>query len=74
MEPVLSMTRAWTLVRFFEAKMLQTAPCKKCGGHFVVHSNDLHGRYVCGLCHMPSRAGKTNKWRVATLAIAAAAA
>ncbi len=74
MEPVLSMTRAWTLVRFFEAKMLQTAPCKKCGGHFVVHSNDLHGRYVCGLCHMPSRAGKTNKWRVATLAVAAAAA
>ena len=38
MEPVLSLTRAWTLVRFFEAKILQTAPCTQCSGHFVVHT------------------------------------
>lgn len=60
-EPVLSLTRAWTLVRFFESKMLDTAPCSKCGGEFVVHKLDLHQDYVCGLCHMPSRAGKTKK-------------
>jgi flagellar transcriptional activator FlhC len=60
-EPVLSLTRAWTLVRFFESKMLGTACCKECGGKFVVHQLDLHSRYVCGLCHMPSRAGKTKK-------------
>lgn len=60
-EPVLSLTRAWTLVRFFDSKMLTTAPCSKCHGHFVVHNFDLHGDYVCGLCHMPSRAGKTKK-------------
>ena len=60
-EPVLSLTRAWTLVRFFESKMLDTAPCCKCGGEFVVHKLDLHQDYVCGLCHMPSRAGKTKK-------------
>ena len=72
MEPVLSLTRAWTLVRFFEARMLQTASCTQCGGQFVVHSNDLHTRYVCGLCHVPSRAGKTNKARAAALAVAAA--
>lgn len=72
MEPVLSLTRAWTLVRFFEARMLQTASCTQCGGQFVVHSNDLHARYVCGLCHVPSRAGKTNKARAAALAVAAA--
>ncbi|MCP1573347.1 flagellar transcriptional activator FlhC [Herbaspirillum rubrisubalbicans] len=60
-EPVLSLTRAWTLVRFFESKMLMTTPCCKCGGHFVVHRLDLHQDYLCGLCHMPSRAGKTKK-------------
>ena len=58
---VLSVTRAWRLVKFFEARMLQTAPCTKCGGHFVVHTNDLYERFVCGLCHVPSRAGTTRK-------------
>ncbi len=60
-EPVLSLTRAWTLVRFFESKMLETACCSQCGGDFVVHRLDLHTNYTCGLCHMPSRAGKTKK-------------
>lgn len=71
MEPVLSLTRAWTLVRFFDSDILQTTDCTQCGGHFVVHTHDLHHRYVCGLCHTPSRAGKTNKARMesATAAI-----
>jgi flagellar transcriptional activator FlhC len=60
-EPVLSLTRAWTLVRFFESKMLMTTGCSECGGQFVVHRLDLHSHYICGLCHMPSRAGKTKK-------------
>jgi len=60
-EPVLSLTRAWTLLRFFDSKMLTTACCKDCGGNFVVHEFDLHASYSCGLCHMPSRAGKTKK-------------
>ncbi|GGC04112.1 flagellar transcriptional regulator FlhC [Oxalicibacterium flavum] len=60
-EPVLSLTRAWTLVRFFESKMLATACCAECGGHFVVHRLDLNANYTCGLCHMPSRAGKTKR-------------
>ncbi|MCC7081857.1 MAG: flagellar transcriptional regulator FlhC [Burkholderiales bacterium] len=60
-EPVLSLTRAWSLVRFFDAKLLQTAPCTRCGGQFVVHSLDLYSNYVCGLCRVPSRAGKTKK-------------
>jgi flagellar transcriptional activator FlhC len=71
MEPILSLTRAWTLVRFFESKLMQTTACNQCGGHFVVHANDLHHRYVCGLCNMPSRAGKTNKARTAMVAEAA---
>lgn len=68
-EPVLSLTRAWTLVRFFESKMLTVKPCRSCCGHFVVHRLDLHQDYVCGLCHMPSRAGKTKKARDAALEI-----
>ncbi|MBA4141782.1 MAG: flagellar transcriptional regulator FlhC [Nitrosospira sp.] len=72
MEPILSLTRAWTLLRFFEGNMLQTAPCTQCGGRFVVHTHDLYNRYVCGLCHTPSRAGKTNKVRAIALAAVAA--
>lgn len=60
-EPALSITRAWFLVRFFDAKMLQLTECKECGGHFVVHSNELYQDYVCGICRPPSRAGKTKK-------------
>ena len=60
-EPVLSLTRAWTLVRFFDSKMLMTTGCGDCGGQFVVHRLDLHNHYTCGLCHMPSRAGKTKR-------------
>jgi flagellar transcriptional activator FlhC len=63
-DEVLSFTRAWTLSRFFESHMLTTAACNCCGGQFVVHPDDLHPRYVCGLCNMPARAGKTRKARV----------
>lgn len=60
-EPALSVTRAWFLVRFFDAEMLQLAECTECGGHFVVHANELYDGYLCGICHPPSRAGKTKK-------------
>ena len=60
-EPVLSLTRAWTLVRFVESKMLTLHACSRCSGQFVVNAYDLHDDYVCSLCHVPSRAGKTKK-------------
>ena len=60
-ETVLSITRAWYLVRFFDAKMLQLTSCTECGGQFVVHTNELYDDYVCGICRPPSRAGKTKK-------------
>jgi flagellar transcriptional activator FlhC len=60
-EPVLSVTRAWFLVRFFDAQMLQLTGCCECGGRFVVHTNELYANYVCGICRPPSRAGKTKK-------------
>lgn len=65
MEPVLSITRAWTLVRFLDRNILATAGCTRCSGRFVVHALDLHGSYVCGLCNVPSRAGKGRKAAVA---------
>ena len=61
MEQVLSLTRAWTLIRFFDAKLLQSARCTCCGGEFVAHAFDPTHNYVCGLCHIPSRAGKTRR-------------
>lgn len=57
----LSLTRAWTLARFIHAGMLRTVPCTGCGGHFVVHTHELYDHYRCGLCHVPSRAGKTRR-------------
>jgi flagellar transcriptional activator FlhC len=70
-EAVLSLTRAWTLVRFFDSKMLATACCSECSGRFVVHKLDLHDRYTCGLCHMPSRAGKTKRAKTDAAMLAA---
>jgi flagellar transcriptional activator FlhC len=72
-EPLLSLTRAWTLVRFFQSKMLAMAPCDKCQGKFVVDCLDLNQGYQCGLCHMPSRAGKTKKSKDAAAAALLAA-
>lgn len=60
-EPVLSLTRAWTLVRYVESKMLRMHTCTCCSGQFVVNSYDLNQNYLCNLCHIPSRAGKTKK-------------
>lgn len=60
-EPVLSITRAWFMLRFFDAKLLQLTPCKECGGSFVVHADELCANYNCGICRPPSRAGKTKK-------------
>jgi len=61
MDVVLSLTRAWTMVRFFDANMLQMATCRECNGQFVAHAYDPTRGYVCGLCHMPARAGKTRR-------------
>ena len=60
-EPALSITRAWFLIRFIDAEMLQLTACSECGGHYVAHTNGLYDGYVCGICRPPSRAGKTKK-------------
>jgi flagellar transcriptional activator FlhC len=59
LERKLSLTRAWILVRYIDSGLLRTSQCCECGGHFVTHSQDLDNNFVCGLCNVPSRAGRT---------------
>lgn len=61
-DPVLSITRAWTMVRFMNAGMLTMTPCTICTGHYVTRADKLQNFYksfVCGFCNMPPRAAKT---------------
>ncbi len=58
LEPLLSITRAWRLVRFVDAGLLATTQCSRCNGHFVTHPHEIERRFVCGLCEPPARAGK----------------
>ncbi|MDW5375682.1 flagellar transcriptional regulator FlhC [Halomonas sp. HP20-15] len=64
-EPVLGLTRAWTLVRFFESDLLELCECTSCEANFVVHAHTPAQSFVCGICQPPSRAGKTRKRREA---------
>jgi flagellar transcriptional activator FlhC len=50
--------------------MLELKTCRCCQGKFVVDAMDLNNDYRCGLCHMPSRAGKTRKAKEAESAAA----
>ncbi|MDB5784468.1 flagellar transcriptional regulator FlhC [Caballeronia mineralivorans] len=58
---MLSFTRAWTLVRFFDAGILQLTRCCSCTGKFVTRKQDSAHSAVCGSCQPPSRAGKSAK-------------
>ncbi|WP_170162348.1 flagellar transcriptional regulator FlhC [Caldimonas tepidiphila] len=58
LEPLLSVTRAWRLVKFIDNGMLAMTPCSRCGGHFVTHPHEIARHFVCGLCNPPARAGK----------------
>lgn len=58
LEALLSVTRAWRLVKFIDNGMLTMTQCSKCGGKFVSHPHEIAKNYVCGLCNPPARAGK----------------
>lgn len=55
-DPLLSFTRAWILVRFFDGGMLQLSPCQQCGGRFITRPYDPQGQFVCAICRPPPRA------------------
>lgn len=58
LEPLLSITRAWRLVKFVDNHMLALTKCSKCGGHFVTEPYENARHFECGLCSPPARAGK----------------
>ncbi len=58
LEPLLSVTRAWRLVKFVDNGMLTMTACGKCKGSFVTHPHEIAKHYMCGLCNPPARAGK----------------
>jgi len=60
-EPMLSSTRAWRLVRFVDAGMLCTTRCTRCKGDFINHAYELDRDFICGLCRPPARAGKASR-------------
>jgi flagellar transcriptional activator FlhC len=57
-EPLLTITRAWRLVKFIDNNMLCMTKCSKCGGHFVTEAYENSRHFECGLCSPPARAGK----------------
>jgi len=57
-EPLLTFTRAWRLVKFVDNQMLTLTKCSCCGGRFVTEPYEIARNYVCGLCQPPARAGK----------------
>ncbi|WP_461481721.1 flagellar transcriptional regulator FlhC [Porticoccus sp.] len=60
-EPALSLTRAWTMIRFFESDILDVRSCTRCDCKFVVHAHEPAKDFLCGICNPPSRAGKPLK-------------
>ncbi len=58
-EPLLSITRAWRLVKFVNNQMLTMTRCSRCHGYFVTEPYENARHFVCGLCDPPARAGKS---------------
>ncbi len=58
-EPLLSITRAWRLIKFVDNHMLSMTKCSRCGGHFVTDPYENARHFECGLCVPPARAGKS---------------
>lgn len=59
LKPVLTFTRAWMLLRFFDSNMLQMRTCDSCGGKFINHAYEPDTGFSCVICKPPPRAGKT---------------
>ena len=61
--PVVSITRAWMMLKKMSGRgrSLQLTTCIQCGGDFVTSVGLPSKSFVCSLCHLPARAGKTNR-------------
>lgn len=59
-ERVLSFTRAWTLLRFFEGGLLTLTRCSVCSGRFVNHAHQAGRMSNCCVCTAPSHSGASH--------------
>ncbi|HAG0390752.1 TPA: flagellar transcriptional regulator FlhC [Salmonella enterica] len=57
-EPVLGLTRAWTLLRFVDCGLIECTKCGSCGGSFITMAENKTDLFTCSLCCTPSRASK----------------
>ncbi len=64
-EAVLSFTRAWMLLRFFDSGLVQLSQCVHCHGSFIAHAHDPRQDFACAICKPPPRAGKTRNAKLA---------
>lgn len=61
LEPILTITRAWRLVKFVDNQMLCLCRCSQCHGRFLAETYENPRQFVCGLCRPPARAGKSQQ-------------
>ncbi len=62
---IFSITRAWTMLKMLHSShpLLRMVVCQRCKGEFVTRTDEslmFYKNYLCGFCHKPARAGKTN--------------
>jgi flagellar transcriptional activator FlhC len=60
-EAVLDLSRAWSLVRFFDAGILQVDQCCRCTGKFVTQKEDAPANLVCQACLPPATRGEVQE-------------
>lgn len=58
LDKLLSVTRAWRLMKFMHSNLLAMNTCKECSGRFVTDLYENPKFFVCGMCKPPARAGK----------------
>ena len=64
MEQVLSLTRAWTLIRFLRRQASAVSQMYVLWRGVCCHAFDPTNDYICGLCHVPSRAARPKETAV----------
>lgn len=60
-KPKLSLTRAWTLIRFVECGIISRKACRICHGGYVVITENIKKTFTCSLCSPPARASKKSQ-------------
>lgn len=58
-EPVLTVDRAWWLIKSFRIRNLKLVCCEHCGGRFVRHFGDLERGYACDSCRQAAMAARS---------------